>query len=44
VEGEALLQSDVAEPFADLLRVAGHLGSSRGDVMVSLTGEAGAAA
>mgnify|MGYP006173576415 CR=1 FL=1 len=24
VEGEALLQADVAEPFADLLRVAGH--------------------
>src|SRR5215208_7776966 len=44
VEGEALLQADVAEPFADLLRVAGHLGSSRGDVMALLTGEAGAAA
>src|SRR5215208_4831138 len=44
VEGEALLQADVAEPFADLLRVAGHLGSSRGDVMESLTGEPGAAA
>jgi hypothetical protein len=44
VEGEALLQADVAEPFADLLRVAGHLGSSRADVMVSMTGEAGAAA
>jgi hypothetical protein len=24
VEGKALLQADVAEPFADLLRVAGH--------------------